>query len=84
MTSTLRPAQIIQLQSFWNLIQATDVGVQKELLILLQRKYGREPALDSKQARASFLQMKGILKGSGSQESDQQMLDDYFKEKYGL
>ena len=30
----------------------------------------------------SFLQMKGILKGKGSVETDRQMLDDYLQEKY--
>ena len=78
---------MVQLQSFWNLIQTTDEGVQKELYILFQRKYAdvqsMTDALSDVQA-PSFLQMKGILKGKGSEETDRQMLDDYLQEKYGV
>lgn len=78
---------MVQLQSFWNLIQTTDEGVQRELYVLLQRKYARsfsnsDVQLDSQ--APSFLQMKGILKGDGNEETDRQMLDDYLQEKYGV
>ena len=78
---------MVQLQSFWNLIQTTDEGVQKELYVLLQRKYAKSfsTADTLSEAKApSFLQMKGILKGEGNDETDQQMLSDYLEEKYGV
>ena len=82
MDSALRPTQMIQLQSFWNLIQTVDEGVQKELLELLQKKYSIIPTATYKES-SSFLQMEGIL-GKGSSEKDQQMLNDYLSEKYKL
>lgn len=74
---------MVQLQSFWNLIQTTDEGVQKELYVLLQRKYAKGHNTTEEQP-PSFLQMKGILKGKGSEETDRQMLDNYLQDKYGL
>lgn len=74
---------MVQLQSFWNLIQTTDEGVQKELYVLLQRKYAKEHNTTVEQS-PSFLKMKGILKGKGSEETDHQMLDKYLQDKYGL
>lgn len=82
MNISLRPTQIIQLQSFWNLIQTADEGVQKELFELLQQKYSTIPAATHKE-HPSFLQMEGIL-GKGSSEKDKQMLNDYLSEKYKL
>ena len=61
MTTTLRPTQMVQLHSFWNLIQTTDEDVQKELYVMLQHKYSK-PHED---VAPSFLQMEGILKGTG-------------------
>ena len=78
---------MVQLQSFWNLIQTTDEGVQKELYVLLQRKYANsfsDADIQSDAQAPSFLQMKGILKGKGNEETDRQMLDGYLQEKYGL
>ena len=78
---------MVQLQSFWNLIQTTDEGVQKELYVLLQRKYAKFFSSADTQSEAqtpSFFQMKGILKGVGNEESDQLMLNDYLEEKYGV
>jgi hypothetical protein len=83
MATMLRPKQMVQVQSFWNLIQTTDEGVQKELFVLLQHKYA-EAHQNSPADAPSFLQMKGILKGNGNQDTDCQMLDDYLKEKYGV
>lgn len=83
MAITLRPSQLVQLQSFWNLIQTTDEGVQKELYVLLQRKYAKSHAKAEVQA-PSFLQMQGILKGEGSEETDRQLIDEYLQEKYGV
>lgn len=74
---------MVQLQSFWNLIQATDEGVQKELYVLLHRKYAEHRNEDSSK-RPSFLQMQGILKGKGNEDTDRHMLDEYFAEKYGV
>ena len=83
MEATLRPTQIAQLHSFWNLIQTTDEGVQRELFILLQRKYANRHK-ESAPKQAAFLSMQGILKGDGSVDTDQRMLDEYMQEKYGL
>ena len=83
MAATLRPAQIVQPQSFWNLLQTTDEGVQKELYVLLQRKYA-EHTHRSPVKVPSFLQLQGILKGNGNVETDRQMLDEYLQEKYGI
>ena len=83
MSATLRPSQIVQLQSFWNLLQTTDEGVQRELYVLLQHKYS-ESSQNSRLETPSFLQMEGILKGNGNQETDCQMLDEYLQEKYGV
>ena len=83
MATVLRPLQMIQLQSFWNLIQTTDEGVQKELYSLLQRKYA-ERNEDVQSEKPSFLQMQGILKGYGNQDTDRKMLDEYLSEKYGV
>ena len=83
MEATLRPTQLAQLHSFWNLIQTTDEGVQRELFILLQRKYAKhhnEPA----PKQSSFLSMQGILKGDGNVDTDRRMLDEYIQEKYGV
>ena len=79
----LRPTQMVQLQSFWNLLQTTDEGVQKELYVLLQRKY-EESYLNDQNKVPSFLQMRGILKGNGNQDTDRQMLDEYLQEKYSV
>ena len=83
MSATLRPSQIVQLQSFWNLLQTTDEGGQRELYVLLQHKYS-ESSHNSRLETPSFLQMEGILKGNGNQETDSQMLDEYLQEKYGV
>ena len=82
MAITLRPSQNVQVQSFWNLIQSSDERVQKELYVLLQRKYKGEN-IDNVEDKTPFLRMKGILKGTGSIETDRAMLDEYMKEKYG-
>ena len=71
---------MIQLHSFWNLIQTTDEDVQKELFVMLQHKYSK-PHI---KATPSFLQMEGILKGHGNADSDRKMLDEYLQEKYGV
>ena len=82
MATTLRPRQMIQLQSFWNLIQASDESVQKELYVLLQHKYSDDSKAVATTDVPSFLQLKGILKGSGSYNTDREMLDEYLAEKY--
>lgn len=81
METTLRNIQKIQLQSFWNLIQTTDDGVQKELYAMLQRKYDKISNVE-KSATPSFLKMKGILKGEGSESTDRLLLDEYLNDKY--
>ena len=81
MEATLRPTQIAQLHSFWNLIQTTDEGVQRELFILLQRKYANHHQGPAPK-QSSFLAMQGILKGNGSVDTDRRMLDEYMQDKY--
>ena len=83
MATSLRPNQLVQLQSFWNLIQSTDERVQRELYVLLRHKYA-EPEKELKIAPPSFLQMKGILKGVGNEDTDRQMLEEYLQDKYGV
>ena len=83
MATTLRPTQLVQLQSFWNLIQTTDEDVQKELYVLLQRKYASGDTNKGDET-PSFLQLLGVLKGEGDTETDRLMLNEYLEEKYGL
>ena len=80
MATMLSPRQMVQLQSFWNLLQTTDEDVQKELYVLLHRKYA-EPHQKTPAEFPSFLQMQGILKGPGNQETDRQLLDEYLQVK---
>jgi hypothetical protein len=82
MATTLRPNQIVQLHSFWNLIQTTDEGVQKELYVLMQRKFEKTETATTE--APSFLDMQGILKGNGNAVIDRQLLDEYLQEKYGV
>lgn len=83
MATALRPNQMVQLQSFWNLIQTTDDKVQRELYVLLQHKYFNAPEAKEPEM-PSFLSMQGILKGSGNEETDSLMIDEYLKDKYGI
>ena len=73
---------MVQLQSFWNLIQTTDEGVQKELYVLMQRKFSKTETATTE--APSFLDMQGILKGNGNQVDDRQLLEEYLLEKYGV
>jgi len=83
MVTTLRPNQMLQVESFWNLLQASGESVQRELYILLQRKYGdNDQTAQSEQP--SFLLMKGILSGKGNVDTDRQMIDEYLQAKYGV
>ena len=82
MATALRPNQMVQLQSFWNLIQTTDEGVQKELYVLMQRKFAKTETATTK--APSFLDMQGILKGCGNHADDRQLLDEYLQGKYGV
>ncbi len=82
MATTLRTTQIVQLHSFWNLIQTTDEDVQKELYMLMQRKFANSKMANDEYP--SFLSMQGILKGNGNHASDRQLLDNYLSEKYNV
>ena len=73
---------MVQLQSFWNLIQTTDEGVQKELYVLMQRKFAKTETATTK--APLFLDMQGILKGCGNHADDRQLLDEYLQGKYGV
>jgi len=81
MDAVLKSNQRSQLQSFWNLIQASDESVQKGLLRLLHTKYPSEK-VTVRPARNSFFALKGILKSKGDTSKDQQLLDEYLKDKY--
>ncbi|MBR6202963.1 MAG: hypothetical protein IKQ62_08160 [Bacteroidaceae bacterium] len=83
MATRLRPSQQVQLHSFWNLLQTTDEKVQRELYVLLYRKYANKKEGGKTQA-PTFLQMQGVLKGQGDEQTDRQMLDEYLQEKYGV
>ena len=83
MATTFRLNHVIQLQSFWNLIQTTDEDVQRELYVLLDHKYNQKKT-GKNPSRPSFLQMKGILKGNGYEKTDKQMMEEYLEEKYGI
>jgi hypothetical protein len=74
---------MVQLQSFWNLIQTTDEGVQKELYLLMQRKYAVAGSQERKET-SPFLHMQGILKGEGNADTDRQMIDEYLQKKYKI
>lgn len=65
MATRLRPSQQVQLHSFWNLLQTTDEKVQKELYVLLYRKYANKKEVTKTQA-PTFLQLQGVLKGQGN------------------
>ena len=76
------PVQMMQVQSFWNLLQASGESVQKEVYFLLQRKYGSGPQPVHTDI-PSFLQMKGILSVPGDSDTDKQMINEYLSDKYG-
>ena len=83
MATAIRTSQALQIQSFWNLIQASDEGVQKGLLRLLNTKYasGKE---SRQRGRSRFFDLKGALKSKGDAETDRKLLDEYLSEKYGV
>lgn len=83
MDTTLLSNQQLQIQSFWNLIQASDDIVQRGLLRLLNSKYA---SLNEKRQldRSSFFSLKGVLKSKGDVDTDKKMIDDYLKDKYDL
>lgn len=83
METTLQSNQQLQIQSFWNLIQASDEIVQRGLLRLLNSKYSSLKEMH-RQERSSFFSLKGALKSKGDVATDKKMIDDYLKEKYDL
>ena len=62
---------------------ASDEGVQKGLLRLLNTKYasGKE---SRQRGRSRFFDLKGALKSKGDAETDRKLLDEYLSEKYGV
>jgi|GEM_PF-6421617 len=56
-----------QIDSFWNLIQSSDETVQSGLYDLLNAKYGGKKS-QVKNEKASFLDMKGVLKSAGNKK----------------
>ena len=74
-----------QIESFWNLIQISDESVQRALYILLYNKYGDTNRKKSKQIKQpTFMKLRGILKSTGSEQTDKELLDEYLEEKYGV
>lgn len=57
------PQQMLQIESFWNLINDSDEAVQLGVYSLLEKKYAHTLASvgSSSRPRPSFRQMKGIL-----------------------
>jgi len=47
------------------------------LYAMLQRKYDKISDVE-RSATPSFLKMKGILKGEGSESTDRMLLEEYF------
>ena len=82
MATASRLSQVQQIQSFWNLIQASDEGVQKGLLRLLNTKFASVKD-SARTERSCFFGLKGALKSKGDAETDQKMLEGYLVEKYG-
>ena len=82
MATTLQPRQQRQLESFWNLVSASDVDVQRELFVLLSRKYASHNV--EKSSVLPLLQMKGRLKAYGDTLTDKQILREHLEEKYGV
>lgn len=83
MATTLQLNQQLQIQSFWNLIQASDESVQRGLFRLLNSKYATLKKIHG-QERSLFFSLKGALKSKGDSATDKKMIDDYLKEKYDL
>jgi len=74
-----------QIESFWNLIQISDESVQRALYILLSNKYGdsnRKKSVRTQQP--TFMKLRGILKSTGSEQTDKELIDEYLEEKYGV
>jgi len=74
-----------QIESFWNLIQISDESVQRALYILLYNKYGDTNRKKSEQIKQpTFMKLRGILKSTGSEQTDKELIDEYLEEKYGV
>ena len=86
MNNTTRVSAKSQIESFWNLIQNSDEGVQKALYLMLDHKYGvvERKRTHSRTKRIPFLHLKGILTGTGSAQTDKELLGEYLEEKYGI
>ena len=83
MATVIQTNQQQQIQSFWNLIQASDEIGQRGLRRLLTSKYASLRDTH-RQERSSFFSLKGALKSKGDAATDKAMIDDYLKEKYDL
>ena len=83
MGAVLNPKRQMQLHSLWSLIQTTDEPIQKELFVMLGRKYSHNTATPETET-LPFQQLKGILKSKGSIETDREMLNEYLQEKYSV
>jgi len=74
------PQHLLQIESFWNLINTSDDAVQMGIFTLLEKKYNHDLS-SSDRPRLSFRQMKGALAGMDDVE---QLRNEYINEKYGL
>lgn len=77
------PQQMLQIESFWNLINDSDEAVQLGVYSLLEKKYAHAHvgAGASTRPRPSFRQMKGILQPIADTNG---LRDEYLNSKYGL
>lgn len=77
------PQQMLQIESFWNLINDSDEAVQLGVYSLLEKKYAHAHAGAgaSTRPRPSFRQMKGILQPIADTND---LRDEYLNSKYGL
>lgn len=73
MVTALGNNQTLQLQSFWDLIQASDESVQRELQELLDAKYSSEKT-GAPRTKSVFFSLKGIVKSKGSTEKTSKCL----------
>lgn len=77
------PQQLLQIESFWNLISDSDEAVQLGVYSLLEKKYAHTSigVGATTRPRPMFRQMKGVLQQS---EDARSLRDEYLDSRYGL
>lgn len=79
-SSTQTSEQLLQIESFWNLINISDDAVQLGVYTLLSKKFSQKKT-DESSPQISFRQMKGILEPI---EDFENLRDEYINNKYGI